>query len=676
MRFSILIIFSFCIGLTANAQKSEQESVIRDLLESRAESLSEDEDISELIENLNRLKKRPINLNKTSTEELKLIIFLSTIQISNFFAHLKENGKLLDLLELQTINGFDTQTIQKILPFVTLNQASEYEKLNLKNISQFIENELLIRASQILEKQKGFTDLPGNRYLGTPERFMLKYKYHFSSIITASVTLDKDAGEKFLAKPFDFYSINVSFYKLGQIKKLIFGDYNLQFGQGLTLWSGFSFGKGAEVTSVAKKDLGLRPYTSANEYSFFRGLSATVELFKNIDITPFISFRKLDASQSYNSDGNLVQASINKSGLHRTPAEIQNKNTLGQNIYGTVIQYDNNYFTIGAIAYHTVFSNDFITQKPTYDRYSFTGSNLTNIGIHTNYTYKNTYFFGEIGKSLGSGTAYVAGAIVSLSSSVSAIVQHRDYAKDYHNFFNQSVAEASEAMNENGTYTGINVVPNKRWSFSAYADYFKFPWLKYRVDAPSSGYEILCAAVFTPSKTLKISARYKTNNKQQNTDLNVPINFLDDVKKESYRFEVKWQLNKVFGFQNHVEVSQYKKGPSNSEFGYLIYQDADFVPKRSKLSANLRIAYFNTPSYNSRIYAYEDDVLYNFTYGMYSGAGFRNYLNLKYSLSKKINIWAKYALFIYQNTQNVGTYLDEIQGNIKSELKFQLRYQF
>ncbi|MDN3585261.1 helix-hairpin-helix domain-containing protein [Pedobacter aquatilis] len=664
------------MGFIANAQNAEKEIDLRDILESVAENLPDDYDMTELIDLLTRYRKHPINLNKTTPDELKTFVFLSPLQISNFFSHIKENGNLVDVLELQSINGFDAKTVQSLLPFVTLNAATEYEKLTLKNIIQFGENDLVMRFAQTLQKQKGFTDLSGNRYLGSPERFQTRYRYHYGNILSAAITLDKDAGEKFIGKPFDFLSGNIALAKLGKIKKLVLGDYTLQFGQGLAMWSGFAFGKGPDVTSVAKKDLGLRPYTSANEYSFLRGASATVNLYKNIDITPFVSFRNLDASQDVDFDGNLVQSTINQTGLHRTPTEIENRNSLSQRIYGAVIQYTKNEFGIGAIAYQTKFSNSFITQAAVYDRFSFTGNSLTNVGLYYNYTYKNIYFFGEGGKSLNSGLAYVNGALISLSPIVSAAITYRNYTKDYHNFFNQALAEASEAINEKGLYTGLNIVPNKRWSFSIYGDYYQFPWLKYRVDAPSKGYEILGQAIYTPTKTFKILARFKTENKQQNTDLEVPINFLDEVKKEGYRVEVSWQLNKKWSFQNRAEVSQYKKGDANREFGYLVYQDVDYSPMFSKITGNFRIAYFNTPSYNSRIYAYEDDVLYSFAFGMYDGKGFRTYLNVKYNIAKKLNIWARYAMFYYKDVETVGTYLDEIQGNKKSEIKIQLRYQF
>jgi hypothetical protein len=209
-----------------------------------------------------------------------------------------------------------------------------------------------------------------------------------------------------------------------------------------------------------------------------------------------------------------------------------------------------------------------------------------------------------------------------------------------------------------------------------YGDYFRFPWLRFRVDAPSDGYELLSQASYTPSKTFKVSLRYKSEIKQQNTDQTTLINFLDDVKRENYRLDIKWPLGKWFSMQNRVEVVQYKKGNAAPEFGYLASQDLDYSPRSSRLSGNFRLAYFNTASYNSRIYAYESDVLYSFAFGLYNGKGFRGYLNLKYKLAKSLDLWARYATFNYDNVQSVGSGLDEINGSMKSEMRLQVRYQF
>lgn len=665
MFFKILLLLTF-LCFTVNAQ---DDLPIKEILDGIVDDLPEDFDFSEFSERLIYLRKHPLNLNRTNADALKSMLILSPLQIANFFSYQSTNGKLLDVLELQAIPGFDLATIQKLLPFVSLNESGIQDKITLKNLLKIGENDLVIRYASTIEKQKGFKDLVGSRYLGRPEKLLLRYKYNFNTQVALSLVMEKDAGEQ-LAFPSDFVSANLTLTDIGRIKKLSIGDYSLQFGQGLTLWSGFGFGKGPDVTSIAKKDDGLKAYSSANEYSYFNGLGTKISLSKRIDLTTFWSLRKHDAAVS-----NDQLTTLNETGYHRTQNELNNINSVSQHIYGVVIDYHNNAFNTGIIGYKSHYNKTFTTEGTPYRLFNFTGKDLINLGLHYNYALKNTYFFGEVAKSFDGGAAFINGILISLSNHVSAVFSHRNYAKNYHNFFNQVTAESNGA-NESGFYAGLNIFPSKKWMLSLYADYFKFPWLKFRVDAPSQGYEILSQLSYTPSKTFKANARYKAELKQQNTDLEAPINYLEDVKKQSFRVDINWKLSKVIFLQNRIELVNYQKNKVNNEYGYLIYQDFAISPSQAKLSANFRIAYFNTPSYNSRLYAYEDDILYNFSFGMYSGNGFRSYANIKYKLVKNIDIWLRYALFYYKDVDVVGSGLDEIIGNKKSEIKAQLRYQF
>ena len=89
----------------------------------------------------------------------------------------------------------------------------------------------------------------------------------------------------------------------------------------------------------------------------------------------------------------------------------------------------------------------------------------------------------------------------------------------------------------------------------------------------------------------------------------------------------------------------------------------------------MRLQYFETDDFNSRIYAYENDVLYGFSIPPFSDKGFRYYLNLNYDLSKKISVWARWAQFIYRNRTEVGSGLDAIPGSRRSELKIQVLWR-
>jgi len=84
---------------------------------------------------------------------------------------------------------------------------------------------------------------------------------------------------------------------------------------------------------------------------------------------------------------------------------------------------------------------------------------------------------------------------------------------------------------------------------------------------------------------------------------------------------------------------------------------------------------FGTPSYQSRIYAFENNVLYAYSFPVYHNRGMRTYANVRYRLRRKIDLWLRYATFIYWGVDEVGTGLNASTGNQRSELTVQLRIQ-
>ena len=95
-----------------------------------------------------------------------------------------------------------------------------------------------------------------------------------------------------------------------------------------------------------------------------------------------------------------------------------------------------------------------------------------------------------------------------------------------------------------------------------------------------------------------------------------------------------------------------------------------------KYSANIRLQYFETDGYNSRLYAFENDVLFNYSIPVLYGKGYHYYININYDISKKLTVWGKLAQTIYPDKSSIGSGLDLIQGHSKTELKFQLLYRF
>jgi predicted porin len=96
----------------------------------------------------------------------------------------------------------------------------------------------------------------------------------------------------------------------------------------------------------------------------------------------------------------------------------------------------------------------------------------------------------------------------------------------------------------------------------------------------------------------------------------------------------------------------------------------------SKFSGNIRFAIFETSGFDTRVYAFENDVLYAYSVPAYQGKGIRFYVNGRYKLSRNTDLWIRYAMINYTNQETIGTGGDLIEGNKRSDIRLQLRFQF
>ena len=671
----LLVLLCLTRGVTTYSQV-QNDVLIEQILESMAPELSEDHDYSEIAERLTHYRRSPLNINLASKEQLQELFFLSPVQVKSILSHREENGLFIDVLELQSVPGFDPQTLRWLLNFIVVLPPGELKSISLSKLIKKAEHDIMFRFGQVLEKQSGFSSssLTEGTYTGSAMRIFTRYRYNYSNVLFASINMEKDAGEPLSfskgGRGFDFYSANISYRGNGIVRKVIAGDYALQFGQGLSMWAGAGFGKGANLSTIAKQDVGLRPYSSVNESLFMRGIAGTIRL-KAISFTPFYSGRRIDAGMA---ESGLEVSTMQVSGLHRTQTEILNKNALSQLVYGSNAQYNKGDLSAGITAYRTQFSIPIAEGKSLYQQYNFKGAILNNVSMNYSYTFRNSYLFGEAAHSLNSGFAILNGLLSSLAPPVSLVLLYRNYEKNYHSFFNQGLAEASNAVNERGFYSGLAIKFNRQWELYTYSDFFRFPWLKFRVDGPSSGYELFGQITYTPGKRFKLIGRFRQQIREENTEDSGPG--LDIVEKQNLRVEMTYKISNDFSIRNRAEIVRYHKGALNPEFGFLSFQDIIFDPMGSKISGNIRFAIFETSGFNTRIYSYENDVLYSYSVPAYQGKGLRFYINGRYTISHGADLWIRYALISYANQETNGTGGDTISGNKRSDIRFQLRFQF
>lgn len=712
------------------------EADIEQKLENLAEqSQNEEADYTILLEGLTVYNKKPINLNNTNKDELTEFGLLDEIQIENLLAHIEKNGKLINVYELQSIDGFDLQTIERILPYVKVLDISDQPHVTVKEILQQGNHTFILRGQQILEDQTGFSPIdsagicnsPNSRYVGSPEHIYARYSFKYGSNVSAGITVDKDPGELFFKKNikytyphkedsilnrnlhdgFDFYSAHLFIKNIRFVKALAIGDYQIGFGQGLTTWSGLAYGKSSDAIGIKKNAGGVRPYTSADENLFFRGGALTIGS-KSLQATGFFSKKKIDANISLTDSLNTVEevSSLQTTGYHTTPSEIADKHSIEQTIFGGNVSYHKRRYSVGVTGIQTLFGAELNRSLSTYNQFEFTGKGLTNFGADYSLLFHNFNFFGEFAMSTptywanislpdqypirsedfnihfnpitNTGFAYLIGCIIALDPKLSLSVLHRNFQKNYQSLFANAFAESSTPANEQGIYFGITAKPSRTISVNAYYDHFVFPWLKYQVDAPSSGNDFLVQLNYTPNKKFDTYIRYKQKDKFVNDNSIDEIDFITPFQQTNYRWHIGYQISPSLKLRNRVEyIVLDDKSKPEKENGYLIYQDVIWKKLGSKISLALRYALFDTKSYDTRIYAFETDIPGAYSIPSYYYKGSRAYLMLNYDITRHIELWLRWSQTYYanQNVISAGS-LTEIQGHTKSEVKVQLKLKF
>ncbi|MFM6953772.1 MAG: hypothetical protein ACKOWL_02185 [Sphingobacteriaceae bacterium] len=666
-----LLFILFTLPFSRAHAQADIDPDIAQILGYLESNLQESSNFEELIDRLTQYKAHPLNINKASDADLKELWVLSPIQMAALQTHILANGPLIDLLELQSVDHFDSQTIRLLLPFIQLGFENPFAGKGLASVFSG-KHDILLRYEQDLQKAEGYLtgDSSQNRFLGGPQHLLVRYRYAYGKHLSWAFQAEKDAGESFFTRQpfgFDFVSGHLEFKQVGFFKKVEVGDYNLQVGEGLSLWSGLGFGKSSLLSSIAKQEIGLKAYSSVNEGFFFRGLATQLEV-KGFHIIPFYSNRNLDASLQ----DSVGITSINLSGLHRTASEMAYKQTLNQQVYGTALKYKFHRISIGITGYHTQFNKAFQGGQELYNQFKFSGKSLNNYSVNYHFSVANTYYFGEFAHGSGGKPAYLAGLLSSLSSTVTLGLLYRNYPASYHSFYNAALAESSTSINERGFYSGLGVKFHPKWEWSFYTDVFSFPWLSFGVNAPANGFELLSQLSYKPNKISQLQLFYQRTEKGQNsTEPDAAMAYIKPHVQQKYRIDFRYPLSRNFSMHHRVEMTRV-----GQEQGYVLLHDLVYQPLQSKLSGNIRFAVFNVSDYDARIYAFQNDVLYSYSIEAYQNRGFQVYVNTRYTLQKGLDVWLRYETKRYANLSSVGSGLTAIKGNHQSEFKIQVRYQF
>lgn len=660
-RPRLLLFFLLLCGVTLHAQSQQPwEDYFRDVC---ALEDVESDSWSDAYEQLCELAEHKIELNSATREDLERLFFLTPAQIEEISEYIYRYAPLRSVSELAMIETLERERRELMQFFVYVDpDAGKPTFPSLKNILKYGRNDLVVTARVPMYDRQG----DKNGYLGYKYKHWFKYSYKLGQYFQAGLVGSQDSGEPFFANKnkygYDHYSFYLIMRKLGPFKTIVLGRYKVKFGMGLILNNGFSFGK-VFALSTPNTANALSAYTSRLEANYFQGAAATATLLKGLDLTAFASSRKRDATLDDN--GNVT--TLLTSGYHRTPTEMEKKHNTTQYTFGGNLRYFNSGFHVGVSSVYTNLSRDLAPNtKQIFRRHYPAGNDFWNVSLDYGYINHWLSIDGETATGDCGAIATINRICYRPNSEWSFTAIQRFYSYKYYSLYSQSFSDGGRIQNESGIYLGASWQPSSRLTLTAYTDYAYFAWPRYQVSAESHSWDNYLSATYTMGD-FTLLGRYRLRLRQKD---NSATSSLQDRAEHRGRLRLSytngtWSAS-TQGDMAYIDVSK--------SLGWMVTQNVGYQWRW--LSANVSCSYFRTDDYDSRLYSYERDVLYNFSFPMFSGRGLHYTAFLRADIGKRLMVIAKLTTTDYLDRGVISSSYQRIDHSSMTDLDLQLRWKF
>ena len=267
MRRIVLVVMLTLVQAFVWAQSSEElEAILEVLGVMHVEDADGDE-----VERLYGIMRHPIRLNMAGGHVLESSGLFTPYQIASIADYRSRHGDILSYMELSAVDGFTPGAVNALRRFVSL--APSLDGIQRKKSIPVIKGDLDVRASmKMTEDDDGRALQEG--WLVPWTSSSVDWKYSARGKIQCRETLSLSAS----VSNGGVYSGNATY--VHRYGKVIVGDFNARFGQGLCMWNTTQISSSLAPSAFMKKASGLSSsYSFTGNYAM-TGLAADVALNK------------------------------------------------------------------------------------------------------------------------------------------------------------------------------------------------------------------------------------------------------------------------------------------------------------------------------------------------------------------------------------------------------------
>ena len=572
-----------------------QETLIERLSEQEAENAAENENY------LQELLSHPLEINQLNREDLLRLPFLWPAQINAFLQQREKAGAfkhLNEALAALEVTG-DTLALCREIFFLSSPRLIEVKNLSARW--------RVTRPATVEEK-----------WLGPPYR-----SYERATISTGALSLgvlaERDPGEKRLDDHRLFYGLWQNGPQNNK-RRVIAGNYQIEWAQGLVLWSPYGMTLSADVHAASRREgRGLLPYLSGDENAALRG-GALAWNWPQLSLLAFASSQRLNVTLR-----DSAAVSYDESGYHRTATELSHRRTLQEKIVGAAAKMNwQNKVALGVLAYRSEYDKDWVRKNLSAGYFDFSGRVNELIGLSLASTTAGLQANVELAKSRSGG---VAGSAV-LSGEASRLrwtVESHYYGRAFHSPHGRAFNSiADPPQNEFGYSLGLS----RRLRRGLWAEIFVAKrqdlWRTSSLPLPGSQLRAGARLDWKIQRSLLLQMRWQQTRGDELTPATSKM--ISPQSRHSGRLKIEYQASAALRLTSRLDVAQ--KSPLAAKRGLALSQEAQWKMRR-RWQITTRYTLFDTPT-QAPIYLYEHDLPGIFTNFALRERGRRAYIYLRY----------------------------------------------
>ena len=200
----------------------------------------------------------PVRINVEGPDRLVSSGLLSAFQSASLLDYRERHGDILSLAELSSVDGFTSDVVDALAPFISMDSAGGILKPNVGSVRY----ETAVRASARIDGGESDYGYAAKMRIG-------------NDVLSGAISISRSYGMPDMSPQLRSFNLVCRLPVSGA--EFMAGDFNARFGQGLVMWNGMSVSGVASPSSCRKNSPGLSPTWSFSGSSALTGLASRLK---------------------------------------------------------------------------------------------------------------------------------------------------------------------------------------------------------------------------------------------------------------------------------------------------------------------------------------------------------------------------------------------------------------